>query len=99
MGREEEPVSDLTVRDSVGDEPGDLRFSAGQRRQAAAAFPSRDDPSAHPQLSEAAADAASVPLGAEGQIQLQRAPEDGDAAYAIGPCQAPTVVLEGRSER
>jgi phenylpyruvate tautomerase PptA (4-oxalocrotonate tautomerase family) len=56
VGREEEPLSDLTVRDPVRDKPGDLRLSAGQRRHAAAVFASHDYPSAHPQLGEAAAD-------------------------------------------
>src|SRR5260221_13407044 len=87
------------VRDSIGDQPGYLRLSAGQRRHSVAALASHDDPSAHPQVSQAAADASSVPFGAKRQIQLESSPQSGDATVAIGPGEAPTVVLERRSER
>src|SRR5207245_11036252 len=96
---QEQAVTDLAIRASVRNDPRDLRLGAGQGREADAVTTGRDDPASYTQVSEAAADAPSVPFGTKRQIQLERSPEDGDAALAIGRRQAPTAVLERRCQR
>src|SRR5712671_6797361 len=99
--REEEPVRDLTVRAAVGDEPRDVCFRAAQGRQdvAVAMAAGRDDPPVDTEVAKAAADATSVPLGTEGEVQLESSPQDRDTRGAIDRHQAPTVVLERGSKR
>src|SRR5258706_9997718 len=98
MRRQEEAVCDLAVRASIGDEPRDLGLGAGQGREADALTPGRDDPASHTEVGESATDAPRVPFGAKRQVQVERSPEDGDPALAIGPGEAPAEILERRSE-